>query len=173
MILVLFIMGIYKILVFQRHSGLNLLDVAVEELPDMTEISGILISGLLTSFMHFTNEVLQEDIRLVETQNFRMVFSFNEELGFVVVMDRKGPVAIAEKVLGRMKTRFSKQFQAEITESFSGNVSSFDAIAQQMEEITKLKGLKLAHHVASSQYKRKMMDFKDAFKKYLGKKEEE
>ena len=166
-------MGIYKILIFQRNSGLNLLDIAVEELPDSNEINGFLISGLLTSFMHFTNEVLQEDIRLVETQNFRMVFSFSEDLGFVILMDRKGPVALAEKILGQIKKRFSKQFQEEITKSFTGDVSSFDKIAQQMEEITKLKGLKLMHHVASNQYKRKMVDFKSAFQNYLGKKEKE
>ena len=165
-------MGIYKILIFQRNSGLNLLDVVVEELPDITETSGILISGLLTSFMHFTNEVLQEDIRLVETQNFRMVFSFSEDLGFVILMDRKGPVAIAERILGQMKKRFTKQFQDEITESFTGNVSSFDKISQQIEDITKLKGLKLMHHVATNQYKKKMVDFKSAFQKYLDKKEE-
>lgn len=170
-ILDFYMVGIYKIFVFQRNSGLNLLDIAVDELPGSKELNGMLISGLLTSFMHFSKEILQEEIRLVETKNFRMVFSFNEELVFVVLMDRKGPVGFAEKILNRMMQRFTKQFQEEITASFGGNVSSFASIGEQMEEITKLKGLKLIHHVATTQNKKRVSDFKTAVQKYITKNE--
>ena len=161
--------GIYNILVIQRISGLNLLDIAVEEMEDAKEISGMLVSGLLTSFIHFTNEVLHEDIRLMETKNFRLVFTYDEKLVFVVIMDRKGAVNVAERVLNQISKLFAKQFQEEIDTSFIGNISSFKDIAKQMEEITKLKGLKLIRQVATKKNKSRMSDFKAAFQKYMGK----
>jgi hypothetical protein len=159
--------GIYNIYVIQRISGLNLVDLALDEIEGSKEINGMLISGLLTSFIHFTNEILHEGIKLLETNNYRLLFSYNEELIFVILMDRKGPVKFAEKVLNQMMKLFTKQFQEEITASLNGNVSSFLDISEQMKEATKLKGLKLIRHVTSKKNKKQLADFNDTFQNYI------
>ena len=138
---------LYKLFILQRNSGLCIIDATLGEFPNDTDQNGLLISGLLTSFMHFTNHIIGEEIRLFETKSFRIVFSLTEELIVAIIMDRKGPVQIAEKILERLKKLFTKHYAQEIKRSFSGDISGFSDFEKKIEEVTQLKGIKLIRHM--------------------------
>lgn len=139
---------LYKLWIFQRESGLNLIDATIDELESGEIIDGNLISGLLTSFMLFSNEILGEDMRLIETSTFRLIFSVDRQLVMVLMMNKKGPIQMAEKILERLRKLFEKKFSEQIDASNRGDMSDFPEITQKIEEITQKRGVKLMHEIA-------------------------
>ncbi|MCF2141789.1 MAG: hypothetical protein K9W44_17180 [Candidatus Lokiarchaeota archaeon] len=142
---------LYKLWIFQRESGLNLVDATIDEFKKSELIDGNLISGLITSVMLFSKEILREDIRLIETDNFRLIFSLDEEIITVLLMDRAGPINLAEKILERLQKRFIRKYRDQIERSFRGDVTAFTEITQQIEEITQKRGIKLIHDMTKRQ----------------------
>ena len=141
---------LYKLWIIQRDSGLNLVDATFEELTQGTPVDGLLMSGLITSFLMFSNEILGEGIRLIETPNYRLVFTLSEDLVVVLMMDRAGSVHIAEKVLQRMQGHFVSKYRSQIELSYQGDVTAFQEITRQIEEITQFKGIKLMREVTKN-----------------------
>lgn len=153
---------IYKLWILQRDSGLNLVDATIEDFEPNDNIDPHLISGLLTSFLVFSKEILGEGIRLIETEHFRLIFALNDDIVSVVMMDRAGPVHIAEKILHRAQKRFTKNYQSQIEKSFEGDVSAFSDITKTIEEITQKKGIRLIHEISQSDRKLKTEQMKNS-----------
>ena len=90
---------IYKLWVIRRDSGINLVDATFEEFKQGKFVDGLLMSGLISSFLMFSNEILGEGIRLIETPNYRLLFNLQDDLIVVLMMDSGGRVHFAEKIL--------------------------------------------------------------------------
>ncbi|MHA1519088.1 MAG: hypothetical protein ACTSVZ_14240 [Promethearchaeota archaeon] len=139
---------IYKLWVIQRDSGINLVDATFEEFKHGKPVDGLLMSGLITSFLMFSNEILGEGIRLIETPNYRLLFNLKNDLIVVLMMDKGGRVQFAEKILQRMQSHFVIKFRAQIDLSYQGDVTAFQEITRQIEEITHFKGIKLLREMS-------------------------
>ncbi len=142
---------IYKLWVIQRESGINLIDATFEEFKQGKPVDGLLMSGLITSFLMFSNEILGEGIRLIETPNYRLLFNLKNDLIAVLMMDRSGRVQIAEKILQRMQSHFVNKFRTQIELSYQGDVTAFQEITRQIEEITHFKGIKLMREISRNE----------------------
>ncbi|MHA1674151.1 MAG: hypothetical protein ACTSYI_11050 [Promethearchaeota archaeon] len=150
---------IYKLWILQRMSGLNLVDVTLDEFPTGNPIDGNLMSGLLTSFQMFSEEIMGEGMRLFETPNYRLIFSLSDDLVLVIMTDRAGSVKIAEKMLQRIQNGFVKRYRTQIDLAYRGDVTAFKEITKHIEEITQFKGIKMLREIARKEreHKNKMI----------------
>ena len=162
--------SVYKIWILQKDSGLCLVDATIEEFPNISDQNALLISGLLTSFMHFTTQIIGEEMRLFETETFRIIFSTTEDLMFALAMERKGSVQFAEKILKRLHLHFIEKYGTEIETSFSGDITAFPDINNELEEMLQLGKVKLVKQILQKERKYYAGEFKKTIQKMVSKK---
>ncbi len=79
---------IYNIWIIKKPAGVCLMDLKLQDVPNEIQITidGNLLSGLLTSFSQFTEEVLHESIRIFETSSFKFMFYVRAAILFCSIM---------------------------------------------------------------------------------------
>ena len=151
----------YKIWMIQKLSGLCLLEINLQEIPSGEEFDGNLLAGLLTSYYSFTKKALGEDIRFFETANFRFIFSIDEDFYIVLLVSSKTPKLIAEKILNLSRKALKKKLGTSAGADFTGDLSEFDEMKEDLEQILGLKGRERIKFIRK---KRKNHDYKTSRK---------
>jgi hypothetical protein len=138
------VLPFYNVWIIKKPAGMCLLDMKLQDLPTEFQITidGNLLSGLLTSFSQFTEEILQEPIRIFETKSFKVMFYVEPQFYFAVLCSSKLPIAPIEALAHRLAQILPTKFPEILADDFDGNVSRFDDLKKELETLKDMPRIK-------------------------------
>ena len=160
---------IYNIWIIKKPAGVCLMDLKLQDVPNEIQITidGNLLSGLLTSFSQFTEEVLHESIRIFETSSFKFMFYVEPQFYFAVLCSSKLPVNPLEALPRYIAHLLPTKFPELLAEDFDGNIPQFDELKKQLESFKDLPPIKRVHSLLTKRRELRTMQKLAEFQKSL------
>jgi hypothetical protein len=134
---------IYNIWIIKRPSGVCLVDVKAQELPEGIDLSGNLISGLLSAYSKFTEELLSESIKLFETESYKIFFQVRDKFYVAALCESELPNKFVEKMMVRIIDLIPMKYPDLLKDDFDGDLGRFQGLQKEIEIAAGLDGIKL------------------------------
>jgi hypothetical protein len=135
---------IFNIWIIKKPSGTCLVDAKFQDLPtSSSSVDGNIMSGLLTAFSTFTEEILEEPIRIFETASYKICFYVESMFYVAMLADSRIPATAFELIAKRLAKVIPVKYPALLAEGFDGDLSPFESLKSDLETAAGLRGIKL------------------------------